>query len=422
MNQLNFTEARDDLDERMVQPEFSAIAATAAQRLTRGRTGVVAGVVATVGVIVASFAVAQVATAPADNLLGANRVCWTQPVSTQVTYLVLRGGECRYGDHLVLARTADAGHTWQTYPVPARPGANRDRLPNVVLDENTVVVGGLLTRDGGQTWRPLRQALDTPVDAVPTGWVVMPVSDYLFSHDQRLAAVDPVSGRIHLLAHQPATSAGGVTQASDGSLWISPRWPREPLAVSHDSGRNWTTFGPPVAKSDPWMWVTSLDGRVGYAVVSDIDGSGQQTAIYRTGDGGQSWQQWSTPQVKALNRLQLLADGTLAGLSSYQGINGAQLVVSKDQGRTFTLPNPSAHFSSLGRPFPGLYVADGVQGTGSPSGTQFSTLLSADGVTYTLLPFPRGVRREDRVLVSSFIVNEPALGSSAGSPSPSPSG
>lgn len=390
MNQLDFGGARDHLDEQMVQPEFAVIAATGRRLRVRGRTKLVTAVAATVAAILAAISAVQFGAAPATGLLGADQWCRTLPVSAQVSYLVLGG--CQDGQGMVLARTSDNGRSWEAHRLPNLQTAPPPYGAAVALDEDTVVVMGFVTHDGGRSWQPVDRKLDTPIETVPAGWAVALADSYLpNTHDQRLAAIDPVSGRLHPLAHQPAALGdGGVTEARDGSLWTAPGWVSGGVAVSRDRGRTWRNFAP-AEKNIGWSSSASLDGRVGYAVFSGRDGG--RTVIYRTDDGGVNWRPWSTPAVKSLGSVHLLANGDLIGLSLTNGISGSPMMRSTDQGRTFTSRFPTQLFFWLDRTPSGGLTSGTIQGHGEPvdfQGAPFFTGVSADGLEFAPLALPPG--------------------------------
>jgi hypothetical protein len=347
------------------------------------------------------------------------KVCQVLPASPRVTYLVMRAGDCRGGSGLKFVTTPDDGVRWRTFDLPNLPSSNPQAAPATVLDEDTVVIPGYITHDGGRSWQPFQTKLEAPIESVPPRWVVMPAYFYALSiQDRGLAAVDPQTGRIQPLAHRPAPN-DRVTEARDGSFWTTPG--DRGIAVSHDRGRSWTSFTLP-EKDTTWPSVTSFDGRVGYAVSAGTPS--QQTTIYRTDDGGAHWRQWSTPAVRNLVFPELLPNGSLVGISWYQGINGAPMMLSTDAGRTFHARYPGQLFQWVHRMPGGGYVAEGVTGQGTAA-IRWFTAVSADGVTFREVRLPDGANlaindaaEEDGDLPS---LESPAVTPSAGptgSPSP----
>ncbi|WP_163508206.1 WD40/YVTN/BNR-like repeat-containing protein [Fodinicola acaciae] len=389
MNQLDATGARDYLDEQMVQPDFSVIAAQGRRKRVRGW---LAALAAAVAAALAAIVVVPLGTAPAVGLLGATEVCRVLPVSKAISYLVL--GNCTDSKDLVLARTWDNGRHWDASRMPDFAKVREEYGGDIALDPDTVVLTGCITQDAGRSWQPVNQQMDTAIETVPSGWAVVPATFYTYKEAaHRLVTIDPATGRLHPLAHQPlAPGDGHVTEAGDGSLWLSPGWSPGTTAVSRDRGRSWKDFAP-AGKGAGWSSLASVDGVVGYAVFTD-QRSGR-TVIYRTADGGAFWQQWSTPSMKSLGWVQLLPNGDLLALSSTNGISGSPMVRSSDQGRTFTAQFPTQLFFALDRLPSGEFRADGFQGHGTPPDFKAAASfvsVSDDGSAFVPLHYPPGAR------------------------------
>lgn len=176
----------------------------------------------------------------------------------------------------------------------------------------------LVSTDGGRNWTELRR-VDTPVDAVPAGgWLECEDGSDAVCVD--LLVYDPAGGRIAPLRTRPGFTIVRVADVPSAvGFWLSgydAATRRNVLAVSPDRGRTWTTHA-----DGNFSGPVSADGVIGYCVVVDgypVKPTGpsptsspteSRKRVYRTGDGGRSWQRVDPDRT--------LPDGALTVVQSY---------------------------------------------------------------------------------------------------------
>jgi hypothetical protein len=225
--------------------------------------------------------------------------------------------------NLNLVGSDDGGRTWTVRMrdltgdlyAPA-PGT----LLRLVEKDNTDPQGPKLlhvpwiSRDGGRTWAEVHAGAGTVAQVPAGGWIGCSDPQHL-DDPCVLTAVDPVNARSTPLATQPDLDVDGIVGTySDGRLWVTGREGagehRPGVAVSRDSGRTWsvhvfTRAETGEAPSDMYTFVypASTDGVTGYAIAAvpdpaDTTGmgpttqatAGLRTLVFRTGDGGLTWQ------------------------------------------------------------------------------------------------------------------------------------
>lgn len=87
--------------------------------------------------------------------------------SKQRFYVLTTASRCGLPGATILARTTDGGQKWTAWQLP-EPQALIERIARVVGPQ-TVVLRGLISRDGGASWA--KAPADGPsVASVPTGW------------------------------------------------------------------------------------------------------------------------------------------------------------------------------------------------------------------------------------------------------------
>ncbi len=219
-----------------------------------------------------------------------------------------------------LVGSDDGGRTWTVrmrdltgdLSAPA-PGS----LLRVLEEDNDEPRGPKLryvpwvSRDGGRTWAEVRADTGTMPEVPAGGWIRCAPPQSL-GDPCVLLGVDPVNARTAPLATPPDLRVDGIVAVpASGGFWVTGREPlgehRPVVAVSHDRGRTWSThvFSRAEAGDEPtFVWTVSTDGVTGYTVISAPDPAdttgvgpttlataGIKTLVFRTGDGGRTWQQ-----------------------------------------------------------------------------------------------------------------------------------
>ncbi|GIH12448.1 glycoside hydrolase [Rugosimonospora africana] len=259
----------------------------------------------------------------------------------------------------------------------------------------------LISSDGGRTWTRW-----TPKDD-PTPLAALPAGDWLACHWIRpptgcaLTANDPATGRSSPLAHQPPMNVEQVDDLSAGAgLWVSGQdrpsgYPA--VGVSTDRGRTWSVhvFGP--GESDhpgdglhvQGAVPASADGKTVYVVVVSRAQHGPgQAFVYRSVDGGATWQRTDP------NHTLPYADH-MAG-TSYVAADGTHIV--------YNLGSPPASWpasSDAGTSYrpaawvPGLLRLTDPRGFVAAPGVYLvwdndTVYRSTDGIRWLPLPTPAG--------------------------------
>jgi photosystem II stability/assembly factor-like uncharacterized protein len=295
--------------------------------------------------------------------------------------------------------TADGGRSWQTrrVPLPAVPRDGGFSAELFVFGTRSLLVrsGGpqSFSPDGGLSWRAAPPSAGSALASVPAGWTTVSTcpdrTDALAPCYRPVAALDPTTGRRHVLVNQPRLAGGFIndraTTAHDGSIWVAGTEPgnaRPAVAVSRDQGRSWRTV-PLAAPNTPLFGVSLVthDGRTAYAFVraQGHPGDGVKNglaSVWRTNDGGRNWQRvGSAGQPRSLLGVALLPDDRL--LITTEEFGGTNLRYSADGGRTFPVWPSAAPSLGWIEEVAGRYVAGGLYG---------GHLASTDGRRWTPIP------------------------------------
>jgi hypothetical protein len=412
MNAKISEEIREYVHEKTTAFDLDAIHRTG-QRRRRVRTsaitaGVVAAAILATGTAVSLSQPASLVPLSGESvhLVKGMKTVAMVPLNSRISYAVVQTAPKKYA----IARTTDGGSDWQAWALPTdsqndsmtRFGGQHansvsptltDQDEPLILGSSTLTIGGFLSRNGGQSWTKItggRQTHDSrlPVRVVGSDITSIPASWPLgIGQDRMLSAVDPATGLWHRLATQPkpGLAIGSGQRGSDGTIWAGYQDPKLGLdkasgvAVSHNSGRSWTTYTIDPADGAV-MGPTSTDANHAYApVYRDHPGSGSvdPVGLLTTSDGGQTWHRQQASQLPA--SAVTLPDGSLLGWSPTPPL---RLVISKDGGKTATpVPGTEKAFR-FGKTVDGLFVfCDSLE-------TPSSYRVSTDGRHWTPIPLP----------------------------------
>ncbi|MEV4518035.1 sialidase family protein [Dactylosporangium sp. NPDC049525] len=231
-----------------------------------------------------------------------------EAVATDLNHLYALQLRCPTADQnsckSVLFGSDDGGQTW-TQRKSGSPYQLRVLAPGVLgglaMTGPTSAVARF-SSDGGRNWKDVKLAAGT-MAAVPAGGWPTCREGSNGTTQCAVYGVNAQTGAEQKLATQPpALIPTGVepTPANTG-LWVSgyvQQSNRTGVSVSRDGGRTWSThvFGKdepdyPQDINNQQVRIATVDGTTAYAVVSVVTNNGQnRLLVYRTGDGGQTWQ------------------------------------------------------------------------------------------------------------------------------------
>jgi photosystem II stability/assembly factor-like uncharacterized protein len=182
------------------------------------------------------------------------------------------------GRNVVTKTHLSTGQVQDVTPVPMRsPDIRVDRTEPILFspqDPHRLYYAAnrlYATNDGGATWQAISDDLTRPVTGSPASVGTM--------HEDK---ADSQRGVIYSVSASPLAQGLLWAGTDDGWIWMSP-----------DDGKNWKNVTPP--SLTPWSKVTQLeashfDREVAYASVSRFRLDDMKPYLFRTRDGGQSWQ------------------------------------------------------------------------------------------------------------------------------------
>ncbi|MGH3757094.1 WD40/YVTN/BNR-like repeat-containing protein [Actinophytocola sp.] len=204
--------------------------------------------------------------------------------------------------------------------------------------------------DGGATWETVSvpSVVTDRVPAIPDGGVLVESCARLVGGGKQcaergFAVLLPGSGKSAVLENRPPLTAmlAGRVPTKDGIWWVAGRDPETDhwgLAVSDDDGRTWTTTildWRETVSSRGWF-VDSHDGILYASAIGGMpDTSNGLLGVFRSTDGGRTWQQtWRPADDKQPRRVFGYMVAGAEGLTINTPDGTAYL--SRDGGRTFT--------------------------------------------------------------------------------------
>ncbi len=130
------------------------------------------------------------------------------------------------------------------------------------------------TRDGGHSWREISPDLSRPPSGLPATLGALPPAAAAAAAKQR--------GVVYALAPSPVKLATLWAGTDDGLVWMTS-----------DGGQQWHNVTPPALT--PWSKVTQIDAShfdvaTAYVSVSRFKVDDSAPYLYRTHDGGKTWQ------------------------------------------------------------------------------------------------------------------------------------
>jgi hypothetical protein len=372
------TQLRDEMRGSMPVPGLNKIVARHKQRVVRRRMQLGA----VVAVLVVSLAMPllreQMAPEPRNPAVPpASGPLPKEPFLTNVDFVdddhiyairmtCANGDENRCKEQFLV--TKDGEH-WETRRLPrpeSAPSWARARLMALSQDELTVEWDASAapetakiyrerSTDGGRTWEQVKvpTVVTDTVEEIPDGGKLISTCAKLVGGgtqcaEQGVAVLLPGSGESALLANRPRLTAmsAGPDALANGQWWMVGRDPKTnkwALAISGDDGRTWTTRLLNITASvDPFGWSVDSSGDALYATAIGprSNTSNGLMAIFRSTDGGRSWERtWNpvgeqTPR-RVFGNTVVAEDGTLT-INATDG----KAYVSRDDGRTFSEIEP----------------------------------------------------------------------------------
>jgi photosystem II stability/assembly factor-like uncharacterized protein len=186
------------------------------------------------------------------------------------------------GRNVVTKTHLSTGQVQDISPVPLRSSDIRtDRTEPILFspqDPHRLYYAAnrlYASNDAGATWQQISDDLARPITGSPASVGAM--------HEDK---ADSQRGVIYSLSASPVAQGLLWAGTDDGWIWVTP-----------DDGKHWKNVTPP--SLTPWSKVTQLesshfDSKIAYASVSRFRLDDLKPYVYRTRDGGQSWQAITT--------------------------------------------------------------------------------------------------------------------------------
>lgn len=385
----------DTVTEAVSQPPLDELRTTARSRRRRSVATVTTALVVLAGLTVVPLVAEPDRAAPADP---------PTPSGAQFSQFTLSGPDSgvdvrQDGCVVRFAYTGDDGRTWSDWDAARFEGTRcaadtaaatpSSGMGFSVLGERSYLVtdDGLahLSTDYGRTWRDA----DSAIVAVPTfpatarpvscGFGCAPVLEPL--------AVDPSSGTVYRLTTPAPTLLPlfSLYPAADGSIWATYRTgvgQGSTVARSADRGATWTTWK--VGDGGGVITAVGLDDRRGY-VLTEPSTAGGGMRLLRTTDGAKTWTDTGAELPTHVHYdLTVGSDQSLLAITAGGGTEAdrrARLLVSRDDGRTFTVAREYGRLVGAVSVAPGyawLFGRDDSS-TGEPD----HVLVTTDATTWT---------------------------------------
>ncbi len=182
------------------------------------------------------------------------------------------------GRNVVTKTHLSTGQVQDISPIPMRSSDSRtDRTEPILFspqDPHRLYYAAnrlFASNNGGASWQQISDDLTRPVTGAPASVGNM--------HEDK---ADTQRGVIYSVSASPVTQGVLWAGTDDGWIWMTP-----------DDGKDWKNVTPP--SLSPWSKVSQLesshfDAKVAYASVSRFRLDDLKPYLFRTRDGGQSWQ------------------------------------------------------------------------------------------------------------------------------------
>jgi hypothetical protein len=381
------------------QPVVDRIRVRAAQRTSRKRT--LAAALAAIVVLAVVVPLLRVEEPPAPAAATAPSTSWTPPPAPRQIFIA---GVQFADDHHVFALRADCpssdcdldllasddGRHWTSRPV-RKPAQDRPMMGvllvlgplEVAVDWFPVTAASaevyrVHSTDGGRSWKSVAAEPRGTLSHIPAGGVLQPscLGDLDRCTDFRPSVVVPGTGSTGRLTSAPRLEQAypGVVPLDGNRWWIAgivPGTQQWAVSISSDSGRTWTTsrlVRPRTNISDSWS-VVGYGNDLYACAMGQVDSDDfAMVSIFHSTDGGRSWRLTSGAKpLRTSSALVAAADGTLL-----TNTEGGDMLVSHDQGRTFT--RTATRFTGYAYWAGAGYVA--------ADSSRHRTLFSRDGLSW----------------------------------------